>query len=64
MFKLSDEGVAFVKKELTRYEDRRSAIISSLFRVQNENKGWVSPEAVTYLSKLMDMRSSHFLYNV
>jgi NADH-quinone oxidoreductase subunit E len=55
MFKLSDEGVAFVKKELNRYEDRRSAIIQSLFRVQSENKGWVSPESVTYMSKLMDM---------
>ena len=54
MFKLSDEGVAFVKKELNRYEDRRSAIIPSLFRVQRES-GWVSPEAITYLSQLMDM---------
>jgi NADH-quinone oxidoreductase subunit E len=55
MFKLSDEGVAFVKKELARYEDRRSAIIPSLFRVQNENRGWVSPESVAYLSQLMDL---------
>jgi NADH-quinone oxidoreductase subunit E len=54
MFKLSDEGVAFVKKELNRYEDRRSAIIPSLYRVQREN-GWVSPEAIVYLSQLMDM---------
>jgi len=58
MFKLSDEGVAFVKKELNRYEDRRSAIIQSLFCVQRENKGWVSPESVTYLSGLMDMPES------
>lgn len=58
MFKLSAEGEAFVKKELTRYEDRKSAIIRSLFRVQQENKGWVSPESVTYLSQLMDLPES------
>lgn len=58
MFKLSAEGEAFVKKELTRYEDRKSAIIRSLFCVQNENKGWVSPESVTYLSHLMDIPES------
>lgn len=55
MFKLSAEGEAFVKKELERYEDRRSAIIPALYRVQSENKGWVSPEAIKYLSQLMDM---------
>lgn len=54
MFKLSDEGVAFVKKELERYETRRSAIIPSLFRVQKEH-GWVSPQAVTFLSGMMDL---------
>lgn len=55
MFKLSKAGEDFVKKELTRYEDRRSAIIPSLYCVQKENGGWVSPEAVSYLSQLMDM---------
>ena len=58
MFSLSEEGIAFVKRELNRYEDRRSAIIPALFRVQKENKGWVSPEAVTYLSQLMDLPAS------
>lgn len=55
MFQLSDEGVAFIKKELNRYEDRKSAIIPALFRVQKENRGWVSPESILYLSQLMDM---------
>ncbi len=55
MFKLSPAGEEFVKKELTRYETKRSAIIPCLFKVQEENKGWVSPEAVTYLSGLMDL---------
>jgi NADH-quinone oxidoreductase subunit E len=55
MFKLSKAGEDFVRKELTRYEDRRSAIIPALFCAQKENGGWVSPEAITYLSQLMDM---------
>lgn len=55
MFKLSPEGEAFVKSELTRYEAKESAIIPSLYRVQKENQGWVSPEAIQYLSTLMEL---------
>jgi len=55
MFELSPEGVEFVKKEMDRYETKRSAIIPCLFRVQKENEGWVSPECVTYLAELMDV---------
>lgn len=55
MFRLSPEGEAFVKKQLARFEDRKSAIIPSLYRVQVENGGWVSPECVAYLSNLMDI---------
>jgi NADH-quinone oxidoreductase subunit E len=55
MFRLSAEGEAFVKKELSRYEDRKSAIIPALYRAQKENGGWVSPECVKYLGQLMDM---------
>lgn len=55
MFSLSTEGIEFVKKELARYEDRRSAIIPALFRAQAENKGWVSPEVITHLAQVMDM---------
>ena len=58
MFKLSSEGEAFVKKELTRYETKRSAIIPCLYKVQEENDGWVSPEAVEYLSQVMDLPSA------
>lgn len=53
MFELSREGVEFVKKEMTRYETKRSAIIPCLFRVQKENQGWVSPESIAYLAQLM-----------
>jgi NADH-quinone oxidoreductase subunit E len=55
MFKLSAEGEAFVKTELARYETKESAIIPSLYRVQKENQGWVSPECIGYLSQLMGL---------
>jgi NADH-quinone oxidoreductase subunit E len=55
MFRLSSEGEAFVKKQLARFEDRKSAIIPALYRVQVENGGWVSPECVEYLAKVMDI---------
>ena len=55
MFRLSQEGEDFVKNELERYEDRRSAILPALFRAQKENDGWISSECISYLSKLMDM---------
>lgn len=57
-FQLSSEGVAFVKKEMTRYETKLSAIIPSLYRAQDENGGWVGPEVVDYLSQLMDIPHS------
>lgn len=55
MFSLSNEGIDFVKAELKRYEDKRSAIIPALYRVQAENKGWVSPESITHLAQIMDI---------
>ena len=55
MFKLSDEGQKFVKAQLERYEDRHSAIIPALYRVQSENNGWVSAEAIEYLAGFMDL---------
>lgn len=58
MFELSKEGLAFVNKELTRYETTHSAIIPALYQVQRE-KGWVPPEAVPYLSQLMKLPESH-----
>ncbi|MGE0526288.1 MAG: NAD(P)H-dependent oxidoreductase subunit E, partial [Bdellovibrionales bacterium] len=58
MFKLSPEGVEFVKNELKRYETPYSAIIPSLYRVQKE-QGWVPPEAVPYLSQITDLPEAH-----
>jgi NADH-quinone oxidoreductase subunit E len=58
MFTLSKEGEAFVKSELTRYETSYSAIIPALYQVQKEN-GWVPPEAIPALSKVMSLPEAH-----
>jgi NADH-quinone oxidoreductase subunit E len=54
MFSLSEERVAIIKKELERYETRRSAIIPALYQVQEEH-GWISSESLDYLANLMDI---------
>ena len=58
-FELSKEGLAFVKKEMARYETKRSAILPCLYRVQKENGGWISPEAVSHLSQVMDIPTAY-----
>lgn len=58
MFELSPEGQKAVKKELTRYESKDSAIIPSLYIAQKENKGWVSSEVIKHLSQLMEIPES------
>ena len=63
MFKLSDEGIQFVQKEMKRYETKLSAVIPCLYRVQDENGDWISPECVSYLSQLMGISESE-IYEV
>lgn len=58
MFKLSDDGLKYVKNELSRYEEKRSAIIRCLYRAQDENSGWVSPQVIQHLSEVMDIPAS------
>ncbi|MES2964448.1 MAG: NAD(P)H-dependent oxidoreductase subunit E [Bdellovibrionota bacterium] len=55
MFKLSEEGLKYVRSELTRYEQKQSAIIRCLYRAQDENGGWVSQEAIAHLSEVMEI---------
>ncbi len=57
-FKLSVEGIEFIKRELTRYETTHSATLPALYRVQKEH-GWVPPEAVPFLAQLMKLPESH-----
>lgn len=58
MFQLSEEGKAYVRSELTRYESKQSAIIRCLYRAQDENGGWISPDVIAHLSTLMDIPAS------
>lgn len=57
MFQLSKEGKDFVKKELTRYEDKMSAIIPSLYRAQKEH-GWISSDVIDHLAEVMELPAS------
>jgi NADH-quinone oxidoreductase subunit E len=57
-FELSAQGLAEVKKELARYEDKMSAIIPSLYVAQKENHGYVSESVIRHLSKVMDIPES------
>jgi NADH-quinone oxidoreductase subunit E len=58
MFKLSEQGLVEVKKELARYEARESAIIPSLYIAQKENKGFITPDMIRHLSEVMDLPES------
>lgn len=58
MFKLSDEAVKYIQSELNRYEQKQSAIIRCLYRAQDENGGWVSPEVIQALSEVMEIPAS------
>lgn len=55
MFKLSESGLQFVKKEMARYESRESAIIPCLFHIQKENGGWINTEVIDCLSDIMEI---------
>ena len=55
MFSFSKDGLEFVKKELTRYESKQSAIIRCLYKAQDENGGWLSAETINVVSKVMDI---------
>ena len=57
MFQLSKEGKELVKKELTRYEDKLSAIIPALYRAQKEH-GWISTDVIEHLAEVMEIPSS------
>jgi NADH-quinone oxidoreductase subunit E len=58
MFQLSKQGLDYVKKELVRYEDKRSAIIPALYRAQEEH-GWISNDVIEYLSQVMAIPQAH-----
>ena len=57
-FSLSSEGQSLIKKEMTRYETKLSCLIPCLWQIQKE-KGWVSKEAVSWLSGETEIPESH-----
>lgn len=58
MFQLSNDGKQKVLNELKRYESRQSAVLPALYIAQNENKGYISPEVIKELSRVMDIPES------
>jgi len=55
MFNLSAASLEYVKKQLARFEARESAIIPCLYRLQQDNGGWVSVEIIAALAQAMDI---------
>ena len=58
MFQLSPEGKQQVLSELKRYESKQSAVLPALYIGQKENKGFISPEVIQELSKVMEIPES------
>lgn len=57
---IKSNDIEFIKKEMVRYEDKYSAIIPALYKIQ-ERHGWVSEDSVDELSKVMDIPSADIL---
>lgn len=57
-FELSTHALTEVKKELTRYEDKMSAIIPALYIAQKENRGYINEDVIKHLSKVMEIPES------
>ena len=58
MFQLSPEGKQQVLSELKRYESKQSAVLPALYIGQKENNGFISPEVIQELSKVMEIPES------
>ncbi len=54
MFALSEENQKELDRALSRYPDKRSALLPALNLVQRQ-EGHVSPEAITFLSRRFDL---------
>lgn len=61
-FNLSPEGLQLIHNEMTRYETKRSCLIPCLWQIQKE-KGWISGEAVAWLSEITQLPESQ-IYEV
>src|SRR6201992_2183929 len=56
-FTFTDENLAWAKKQITKFPEGRqaSAVISILWRVQEQHEGWVSEAAIRAVADLLDM---------
>jgi NADH-quinone oxidoreductase subunit E len=56
-FTFSAENLDWAKKEIAKYPEGRqaSAVIAILWRVQEQNEGWVSEAAIRAVGDLLDM---------
>ncbi|MBN9006548.1 MAG: NADH-quinone oxidoreductase subunit NuoE [Rhizobiales bacterium] len=56
-FALSEENLAWAKKEIAKYPPGRqpSAAIAILWRAQEQNDGWISEAAIRYVADMLDM---------
>ncbi|MBE8162729.1 MAG: NAD(P)H-dependent oxidoreductase subunit E [Bdellovibrionaceae bacterium] len=57
MFTISEKTKAFITKEVSRYETKRSAIIPCLFELQKDNQGWINNDCIESLSQFMNIPS-------
>ncbi|MGH6680099.1 MAG: NAD(P)H-dependent oxidoreductase subunit E, partial [Bradyrhizobium sp.] len=56
-FAFSEENLAFARREIAKYPPGRqaSAAIAILWRVQEQNEGWVSEAAIRMVADLLEM---------
>jgi len=56
-FSFSKENLSLAEYEINKYPKGRegSAIISILWLAQKQNKGWISPEIIDYVSQFLDL---------
>jgi NADH-quinone oxidoreductase subunit E len=56
-FAFTEENLAFAKQQIAKYPAGRqaSAVIAILWRVQEQNEGWVSEAAIRYVADMLDM---------
>lgn len=59
MFQLSTQGKEKVLSELKRYESKQSAVLPALYIAQAENNGYISPEVIKELSRVMDIAEAN-----
>jgi NADH-quinone oxidoreductase subunit E len=55
----SPETLSKFQALLTRYPEKRAALLPTLWLAQEEFDGWLSPEAMAYVGSLLDLPPSY-----